>query len=514
MGGILDTWVTVFQSDTRSVDQGNKKAEMSADSLINKLKSTDEAAEKTGKSMASLITTAAGALTAFIAAKASIDGVFESATIIVALNQTAEALGESIESVDAFGKAAEAMGGDAQGARDSLTDLAEKMGEAMSDAESGAAKAFKAIGFGLKDAQGNAKGAVQGMLDLASAVEGLGKNEAVFKIKELGITDNRTVEMVLKGRKELERLLEKQKEQGVITKENAEQAIKFKGAWQELTAGFDRAGLSISTGLMPYFTKALEVLGAGFNWLEDHKDLVAGFFIAIGGIVTVFYLPPMIAAAAATLAATWPIIAIGAAILAAAAAFALIYDDIMNFIDGNDSLIGQMVEKYPLVKALVDGIAVAFKFLGQVVTGIWNMIIVGFQQVIDFISRGIKQIAEGVSTVASFFGIGEDDEAPKNVPARPSGSGQDASDIPSNDTVRMGQDQLAAAAASPLNATSSNAISNANSNSKVENNLSIGELNVNAPNATDAPGVAKAASGAFEGQLQSMQDSSANGRAR
>ena len=517
MGGILDTWVTVFQSDTKSVDDGNKKAALSADALIAKLKTTDAVAAKTGSSMASFITGAAGALAGFLAARASISGVFESANMIVALQQTSDALGETIENVDAFGKAAEAMGGDAQGARDSLTDLAEKMGEAMTDAESGAAKAFKALHLGLKGTDGNAKGAVQGMLELAAAVEKLPKNEAVFKIKELGITDNRTVEMLLKGRKELERLLEKQKEQGVVTKENAEQALKFKTSWNELSAGFERAGLSISTGLMPYFTKAIDALVVGFDWLEDHKDLVAGFFIAIGSVVAVFYVPTMLAAAAATLAATWPILAIGAAIAVAAAAFALIYDDIMNFIDGNDSFIGQMVEKYPVVKALVDGIAVAFKFLGQMASDVWRAITVGFQQMIDFIMRGVKQIAAGVSTVAEFFGIGSDGEdgaAAGNKKALPSGSGQDASDIPGNDTVRMGQQQLALAGASPLNSTTSNAITNANSNSKVENNLSVGEITVNAPQATDADGIAQESTGALDKQLKSMQESSANGRMR
>lgn len=529
MGGILDTWVTVFQSDTKSVDDGNKKATLSADALIAKLKSTDDAAAHVGGSMSSMIAKATGALAGFLAASASVNGVFESANMIVALQQTSDALGETIENVDAFGKAAQAAGGDAQGARDSLTDLAEKMGEAMSDAESGAAKAFKTLGLGLKGVDGNAKGAVQGMLELAGAVEKLPKNEAVFKIKELGVTDNRTVEMLLKGRKELERLLEKQKEQGVVTKENAEQAIKFKASWTELTAGFERAGLSISTQLMPYFIKAIDALTVGFNWLEDHKDLITGFFIAIGTAVAVFYVPPMLAAAAATLAATWPIIAIAAVIGLAAAAFALIYDDIMNFIDGNDSLIGQMVEKYPMVKVLVEGIATAFKFLGQMASDVWRAITVGFQQMLDFILTGIKQIASGVSTVATFFGIGggDDEQAGPKEPtgrARASGSGQDASDIPGNESippgkvaalgVAAGQQQLAAAGASPLNSTTSNAISNANSSSKVENNLSVGELNVNAPQATDANGIAQASTGALDKQLKSMQESSANGRER
>jgi hypothetical protein len=255
----------------------------------------------------------------------------------------------------------------------------------------------------------------------------------------------------------------------------------------------------------------------GFNWLEDHKDLVAGVFIAIGAVVAVFYVPPMVAAAAATIAATWPILAIAAAIGVAAAAFALIYDDIMNFIDGNDSFIGQMVQKYPAVQSIVEGLAAAFKFLGQMASDVWRAITVGFQQMLDFVLTGIKQIASGVSSVASFFGIGLEEReqaGPQDKRPKGSGSGQDASDVPGNDTVLMGKQALATAGASPLNSTSSNAISNANSNSKVENNLSVGELNVNAPQATDANGVAAGATGALDKQLKSMQESSANGRER
>ena len=54
----------------------------------------------------------------------------------------------------------------------------------------------------------------------------------------------------------------------------------------------------------------------------------------------------MLAAAAATLAATWPIWPLLRSSLLAAA-FALVYDDIMNFIDGNDSMIGRILDKYP-----------------------------------------------------------------------------------------------------------------------------------------------------------------------
>lgn len=355
-----------------------------------------DAIEEEGTAVTKLGGILAGAAAGALSFGAILAGVFERADSIRAIEQTSDALGVAIEDVDAFGKAAQAMGGDAEGARDSLTDMAEKMGEAMSDAESGAAKAFKALGIGLKNTDGSAKNSIDGILDLAGAVEGLSKSEAIFKIKELGITDNRTVEMVLKGRKELERMLKTQKEQGAVTKESAENARKLTEAMGYLKLSVSNAGASFLDSIIPALTKVLEWLGKGVDWMKENKNFVLGFFGAVAAIVAAVYLPAMISAAAATIAATWPFIAIGLAITAAAAAFALIYDDVMNFIEGNDSFIGQVVEKYPLVGKVVTWLIDAFKAL-------WDTLITGAKQIGEFVSAAFMQIVEGVSFAIDYL---------------------------------------------------------------------------------------------------------------
>jgi hypothetical protein len=489
MAGLLDTWLTVFQADTSSLQQGVKKSEMRADDLIKKLKDTDAVAGKAGDSFASYARNALGALTAALGVSSIISGTIGKAADIAAISQTADALGEAVENVDAFGRAAVVLGGDAQGARDSLTDMAESIGEALQDVESMRAKTFKGLGVDLKDMGGKAIGAVEGILRVADAVEGLSKQEAVFRIKELGITDNRSVEMVLKGRKELERLLAVQKAQGVITKESAAQAIKFNETMGALRGAVDTAGTGFMVALIPALTQVVEWLTTLVNWAGENSDVIVGFFGAVAAMVTAIYLPAMISAAVATLAATWPIIAIIAVIAALAAAFALAYDDVMNFIDGNDSLIGQMFDKFPLLKDLVFGVINAFKFLGEVVAGVWSMMVTGFEQVLDFITTGIKQIASGVATVASFFGIG--------------------SDAPSAD-ISAGQQALGRAAASPLNATTSAAISNSVASNSKETSVNIERLEV-VTQATDAQGVAAGVGGSLANELAQLEAESATG---
>ena len=521
MSGILDIFTTIFRADTADLDRGLQESERDSQKLADKLIDVDKGASLAGESFNSFAKGALASLTAALSVGALITSAVQRAHEINALAQTSDALNVAIEDLDAFGRAAEIAGGDAQGARDSLTDMAEKIGEGLSDVESGAAKAFKALGIGLKDSNGQAKDALTGLLDLAGAVEGLSKSEAVFKIKELGITDNRTVEMVLKGRKELERMLQVQKDQGVVTKENAEIAKRFTDALNSLNGSFDRLGMGISTRILPVLTVAIEWLQKAVDWASAHQDVLVGFFGAIAAVVTAIYLPAMISAAAATLAATWPMIAIVAVIGALAAAFALAYDDIKNFIAGNDSLTGQVFDKYPKVKEVVYSIIEAFKFMGQVIAGVWQMIIMGFQQVLDFVGKGVTQIKDGVGKVANFFGIGneapegaEPRKGPSMSRERPPGRDEDVPYVPTAlQSVAEGQKQLAAAAASPLNATTSNTISNSVANNKRETNVQVGEVNV-VTQATDAQGMAKDAGAALKSSLQGIDSEFATGRER
>ena len=381
------------------------------------------------------------------------------------------------------------------------------------------------------------------MLDLASAVEGLDRSAAVFKIKELGITDNRTVEMILKGRQELERMLRVQKEQGVVTKEAAENARKLTEATGSLKNMISSAGASFLDSIIPALTKVIEWLGKGVSWMQDNKDFVIGFFGAIAAVVTALYLPAMASAAIATLAATWPLLLIGAAIAAAAAAFALIYDDVMNFVEGNDSFIGQVFEKYPMVEKIVMTLVDAFRQMWQIlITGaqqVGGFVTAGFQQVIagikaaidylseaygaitgfvdsslasfqslsdgisaifafivetvkgsmSFVTAGIDKIRSGVSGVAGFFGFGD-----------------------SSSAMQSASQQIGAASSAPSNGVSSSAISNSNRSSS-ETNIQIGSVPIYTQ-ATDAQGISKDMGSELQGQLKNLEHESATGVAR
>jgi hypothetical protein len=502
---LLDTFTVLFEGDTRSVEQGAARSENAADKLLNKLKETDKVAEGAGQSFVGFASKALGALTAALGVGQVISSTIGRASDIHLMNQTSESIGVAVEEMDAFRRSVEDTGGTSQGAQDTVAKMAKAMGAALDDVNSSQAQAFAGLGISLQGVDGQSKDAMQGILEVAGAIEGMDKNQARFTIQSLGIRDSKTIELILKGRKEIENMTKAHKEQGVVSKEVAIQAGRLDDAMNKLRGGLDRAGLGLTDALLPAIIKGIEWLGKIVSWANEHQNLIVGFFGAIAVAVTAFYLPAMISAAAATLAATWPIIAAGAAIAAVAALFALAYDDVMNFIDGNDSLIGQVFEKYPMVKEVVFTIIDAFKMLGTAVTGIWDMIILGFQQVIDFIGKGVRQIANGISSVASFFGIGgAASDIPESNAMLPD-DGQPASGattIPALQGVSQGQQAVAAANASPFNSTTSHAISNAVSASK-ETNVQVGEVVVNTQ-ATDAKGIAGDINGELGAQLKQL----------
>lgn len=162
---VLETFMILFESDASDVKKGTDAANRSAETLDKTLDKIGITTDGITSSFSGLATVALGSMAAFMSLGGIISGTIDKAEEIDALARSAQSLNMPVEDLDAWGKAAERAGGDAQGMRDSLTDLAEKMGEASADAKSGAAKSFQELGIALNNSDGSTKNAAQGMLD-------------------------------------------------------------------------------------------------------------------------------------------------------------------------------------------------------------------------------------------------------------------------------------------------------------------------------------------------------------
>lgn len=525
MATILDTFISVFDADTRNLDKGYKQSKKTTDDLVQSMKNADKQAAATAAKLKSFALKAAGFLGVTLSASKMVASAIAQADTINAMAQTADAIGTTAGELDALQKAFMDSGATADAAAESTRRLFER-------------------------AQQEGKDGVTLMRELAQAAEGLDKASAIDLFNKMGITDRKVQEQLLKGRQALDDQMRAHKRAGVVTKEQVEIAQRYSNAQSKLTNALEIGARSIMSAILPAVTWLVEKLSSLLGWMNENKPFVIGFFSAIAAIVTAVYLPAMVSAAAATLAALSPVILIGAAIAAAAVAIGLIVDDIYNWIEGNDSLIGQLIEKYPIIGDIINGIIAYVKWLAQAYVDLGVKAYEIFQQMIDggkVAWDWMKDVADGIydafmtafdyiDTLVDDFSKAWDKFAAGLVGAIRSGFDLIKSIVTSvidwimskigavtgavgkfaswfgfgsgSSAHQEAAQYIEGAAANPMNPVTSNAVTNSTRGG--DQSVNVGEVVVNAPGA-DASQVAGAVRGELDKQMKSMQSETASG---
>ena len=475
---LLQTLVMSFMVDTKNLDKGIKNAESGTDDLTTAMKKAEEQSKKTADTFKGFLKGAVGWLGAAAAASKAMNMAVQRAGEIDALDTLSLQLGTSITKTDALARSIVALGGSTEQAQADLATL----------------------GGALKE---RGQKPLEGMLQLSNRLAGMSYDRAARELKEYGITEKSTIELMRKGGAEVQRMIKHQERNGAITVEAAEKAKQFNQSMNRLKQVSSDAANGFAQALMPALTVVIDFLAKAGKWASENKPFVVGFFAAAAGIITVAFLPAMTAAAVATIAATWPFIAIGAAIGAAAAMFALIYDDIMAFLDGGDSMIGMVLNKFPIVGEVVqwlwdmmklafDGIVNAGKMLWSGMTsmadgivGIFQWLWKGIQKYIDFIKNAVDKVKGALSWAKEKLGFGDDADVTVS-------------------TMSKAQQEIVAMTDNPNANVTTGAIRNASTGNQVEQNLAIGEIKIETQ-ATDAQGMANETRSELQTQLQRMQ---------
>ncbi|MFB5172534.1 hypothetical protein [Erwinia amylovora] len=555
---LLDTFVQVFEFDTRQADAAFKNVQRSIDDMIDGMKQAQHEADKAAKSVFGF---ASGTETSVAALAQKTLGALGRLLGVSSIFSESVSRAEDVEALDKLGKKINVATADVDAFAGSVAELGGARESAQADL-SAMAKAF-----------GGTTDSMEKILATADKVKGMSFDKAKAHLANLGVTDDKTIELMMKGRHEMARMMGLQKEYSGITKESIEQSRRFNLAMQGVRQSSGLLKNSFLEMVLPYLTKGMEVLSKFVGFCRENKHLIIGFFLAVGVAVANYYVPPMLAAAAATLAATWPILAIIAIIAALAAAFALVYDDIMNFIDGNDSMIGRILDAYPELKQVIMTLWEAFKTLfgylstavkfvadlvvdayntmshalnqfivwlldsikslvawgaqfggvfdnvAETVVGIFTWMWEQVQKVIGWISGGLDTIQKGWAKVKGWFGA--DDEKELTVERKISAEGDVTHRIPDaerpspqqdiQNMAGLGKAQIAAANNHPLNPVTSQAIGN-RSSVKNETTLNIGEVKVET-RATDAKGMAAGTKDALQEQLQDLGQQTQTGLA-
>lgn len=412
MAGILDTFFFIFDADARKLEQGVEDARRSTDKLEKTLNETDAAANEVGASLVGLAGKAAAALGSFLAIGTVVATIRDTAQAMDELNDRAEALQVPIGELQAYAQAATMTAGSQEGFIASLETLNRELTAVVVKGTGRMLPFLKELGFSMADIKRAAADPFEALRMLSTEFEKLDKREAQALGAKLGL-DRGTVNLLQLGSAGIAQLVARQKELGVTTTEQAEKAAKFADQLDEWRAVFGDVKRDLVSVILPPLTEFFRTLSSIVGWVRDNSEVVTGFFGALAVVLAVQYAPAAIAAAAASWALVAPWIAVAAAVGGFAAILALVVDDLYNFANGNDSVIGELSKKWPMLGKTIHAIGAVFVgLLGLVrafATGFATLIedgpeaaLYAFSEAVGFL---VSYISERFPIVGRVFGF-------------------------------------------------------------------------------------------------------------
>lgn len=533
---LLDVLTYIIESETSGFNKGIQQAEGKTKELNDSLRGTEQQVDKLVSKFKKWAIDGAKYFGAYLSVKKALSAANDRMNFVGGLNDVAAAANIAVDDVDAFGKAMESIGGNSESANAALTNVALSIGRALNEVDGRQAKVFSSLGVNLKNAAGQARGTMDVFLDLSNALAGMDRGQATARLAQLGITDVKSIELILKGRKEIEAMIRSQKAQGVVTKESVQAAAKYEEALIKLRSGYQRSRDALADLLIPALTWLVDKFGSVVNWANKHKTVVVTFFSAIATVLTAMYLPAMAAATKSTWLLISPFLKIAAPIAAVAALIALLVEDVMAYMDGNDSLIGQILGEFPIIgdvvdavingviaafnaasailglfwtgaKMMVAGVVSAFKSLGSAVSIVFGFISNTVGAAFDFIGKVWQKIAGVFTKVAQFLGFGGGADVNIDVDKKVEAAIPKLADMDAQ--LVQAEKQMQQVSANPMNAVAPGTISNTQTLNK-EQKISIGAITIQTQ-ATDAASIAQDINSQLLDQLKSLQTESASG---
>lgn len=283
------------------------------------LKETGKLADTAGASVAKFLAVIGGtaAITRFV------QSTIESSA---ALDRLSQNLQTSVSTISAWSNATEVAGGSASGLQGAMDMLSKSQTELQITGQTGLLPYLSALGVAMTDARGKSRPVSDMLIDLSERFSRMDRTTANNMGRMMGI-DQGTLQLLLKGRSEVELMIKRQQEFGAVTKKQAEESTRLRAVMVESRQSFEAFGRELLSAATPAIEAFFSVMSDLGTWVRDNKEFIANFLTVIAvGLGTVA-------------AATMPINLTVLAVLALAAAVAALYQDYQTFKRGGETLI-------------------------------------------------------------------------------------------------------------------------------------------------------------------------------
>ena len=320
-----------------------------------------------------------------------------------ALDRLSKNLNENVASVSAWSNAAERAGGSASGLQGTMDMLSKAQTELQLTGQSGLIPYFARMGIAMADMRGQARPTSDILIDLADRFGNMPRTTANNMGRMMGI-DQGTMQLLLKGRAEVELLVKRQREQNAVTKLQAEQASRLSAAMIGSRQSFEAFGRELLSRAAPAIEKVFAILEKLGDWARSNREFVEAMLtiIAVG--------------LGAIGAALIPINLTVLAVLGLSAALALVWQDYQTFARGGESLAPW--EKWvPGIKTAIGYV----KSLGRTLMDAGFRMAAFLTMTAEFYSGNTKGARQSARMMMQGMPSGE----PSAAPAASGGSGTD-----------------------------------------------------------------------------------------
>ena len=362
---LLDKFLLLFETDAsdagkdvkglkKELGETTKGAHQAANSMDNAGKSADGMAIN----LADAAKSAASLLASFLAFDAIYEQITMTANYTDQLGKLAETYGLNIQKIDAWGAAVGRSGGSAQAFQRNIVNMQTQLDDIQFGGGTEIITTLSMMGVSAFDAQGRIKDTTNILKDLSGVFEGMSKRKSASLGQRLGL-DQGTILLLQQGRDSIDQLVSRQEMLANATEDSYLAAANFNDANNDMKRGFLGVFQVINTAILPVLTDFINGVTGVVVWMRKNEEFTVGFFLAIAAVLTKMLIPAVHSLATGFAALSWPIVLVGAL----AAAFALLYEDVKAYINGNESLLGDLAKKYNWFKTILDGFIAGVKEL-------------------------------------------------------------------------------------------------------------------------------------------------------
>lgn len=313
----IKEFLIYFTANTDDLKKGAKEAESATDKIEKKLKETKATSDTLGESLlknATAFTKLAASGYAFSLISSGVRNMIAQGQ---ELARTSQYIGVGIDDLQAWSKAVQLAGGNAEDFQRSLSSVSQH----FQIPESAAIKLFPKIADNLSK---------------------LSQFGARRYGEFLGLTPS-TIMLLQQGRREVDAMVKKQKEFATFTREDAIQLLSLNKAINSTKVSLDNIYTSLAKDTIPIFAVFLNAIDKVVQYLSEHYEVLEGGGLAAG----------LLGIAAAIRAIVVAVSALSAPLRVAIAgitALSLAYEDVKKTMEGSKNTITskliELREKY------------------------------------------------------------------------------------------------------------------------------------------------------------------------